>query len=208
MGHDAQIVSEVMRRQRACREFSAEPVDDDVITELLAAAIRAPSGENRQPWQFVVVTDDAQRGAIWSIARRAWETGGRDNALATLTPQHHAEVDRSLTSGFAGAPVTVVVGADLDRCWPETIGSSIFPAVQNLLVAATAHGLGSALTTIATIFADELSAVVGFPKNVVPVVVIPVGHPARPLGPSRREPISEHAHRETWGRPWRAEPDR
>ena len=67
--------------------------------------------------------------------------------------------------------------------------SSIFPAIQNLLLAAGALGLGSALTTIATAFADELRDAVGLPETVVPVAVVPLGVPARPLGPPRREPV-------------------
>ena len=74
--------------------------------------------------------------------------------------------------------------------------------LTRLLLAATAHGLGSALTTIATVFADDLAAIVGFPDSVVPLAVVPIGHPSRPLGSSRREPVEDHAHREEFGRGW------
>ena len=83
-----------------------------------------------------------------------------------------------------------------------TVPSSIFPALQNLLLAAGAVGLGSALTTIATAFADELRAVVNLPESVVPVAVVPLGVPATPLGPSKRDPFAEHTHRDTYGTPW------
>ena len=82
-----------------------------------------------------------------------------------------------------------------------TVPSSIFPALQNLLLAAGAVGLGSALTTIATAFAAELREIVGLPEALVPVAVVPLGYPAQPLGPPRREPFADHTHRDTYGSP-------
>ena len=195
-------VATLFGRQRAHRAFLPEPVDDEIIRTLLADAIRAPSAENRQPWQFVVVTEARRRAAIWELAARAWAAGGRVAAEATLSTDLHADVDHGITTGFAGAPVTIVVGADLERCHTSTIGASVFPAVQNLLLSATAHGLGSALTTISTVFGDDLREIVGFPDTIVPVAVVPVGHPARRLGSSRREPVDDHAHREEYGNGW------
>jgi len=98
--------------------------------------------------------------------------------------------------------VTIVVAADTTRCHPATIASSIYPATQNLLLAATALGLGSAFTTISTAFGTEMRALLDLPDTVVPQVVVPLGHPARPLGPPRREPMAEHTHREHFGAPW------
>ena len=83
-----------------------------------------------------------------------------------------------------------------------TIASSIYPATQNLLLAATALGLGSAFTTITTAFSDELRALVGLPEHVLPQVVVPLGYPAKPLGPPRREPFTEHTHRDRYGTAW------
>lgn len=202
MADIARSLDELFTRQRAHRAFLSDPIDDDVIRRLLESATRAPSAENRQPWQFVVVTETDRRHTIWALAARAWVAGGRQAAAATLTDEMHADVDHGITAGFAGAPVTIVVGADLRRCHATTIGSSVFPAVQNLLLAATAHGLGSALTTISTVFADDLREVVGFPDSIVPVAVLPIGRPARRLGSSRREPVEDHAHREVYGNGW------
>jgi nitroreductase len=98
--------------------------------------------------------------------------------------------------------VLVVVAADTERGFPSTVGSSIFPAIQNLLLAATALGLGSALTTITTAFADELRELLGLPEHIAPQAVVPLGYPARPLGLSRREPFAEHTHRDRFGTPW------
>ena len=202
MADVARSLEALMARQRAHRTFLPDPIDDATMERLLESATRAPSAENRQPWQFVVVRGPDRRQAIWALAERAWSAGGRDAAAATLGDELHADVDHGITAGFAGAPVTIVVGADLDRCHAATIGSSVFPAVQNLLLAATAHGLGSALTTISTVFADDLREIVGFPASIVPVAVVPIGQPARRLGSSRREPVEDHAHREAYGNGW------
>jgi nitroreductase len=113
-----------------------------------------------------------------------------------------ADVDQGATGGVAAAPVLVVVCADTDRGLEVTVPSSIFPAVQNLLLAATALGLGSALTTITTSFRGELQALLGLPQPVWPVAVVPIGYPARPLGPPRREPFAAHTHRERYDEPW------
>ncbi len=192
----------VARAQRAHRSFTEDPVSDALIDRVLEAATYAPSAENRQPWEFVVVRDPGLRGQIGALMQRAWEQHGRAHSEGRLAPELFAAVDRGATGTISAAPVLIVVGADTTRCLPATVPSSIFPALQNLLLAAGALGLGSALTTIATAFADELRAVVGLPEAVVPVAVVPIGVPAVPLGPSRREPFATHTHRDRYGTPW------
>jgi nitroreductase len=192
----------VARAQRAHRAFTDDSVPDALIARVLEAATYAPSAENRQPWEFVVVRDPELRARIGALMQRAWEQQGRAHSAGRLTPELFADVDRGATGTIAAAPVLVVVGADTARCLPATVPSSIFPALQNLLLAAGAVGLGSALTTIATAFAAELREVVGLPESVVPVAVVPLGVPARPLGPSRREPFSRHTHRDQYGTAW------
>jgi len=193
----------VVHRQRACRAFSDRPVDDADIAQVLDAATFAPSAENRQPWEFVVVRDEGVRTGIDALTARAWEGGGRAFAASRLDPALFAEVDDRMTGGDRqGAPVMIVVAADTERCLEATIASSIYPATQNLLLAATALGLGSAFTTITTAFSDELRALVGLPDHVLPQVVVPLGHPAKPLGPPRREPFADHTHRDRYGSAW------
>jgi nitroreductase len=193
---------DVVARQRAYRAFSPDPVDDDAIGRILAAATFAPSAENKQPWEFVVVRDTATRAALGDLSRRAWESHGRAFSESRLTPKMLAEVDRGATGGVADAPVNIVVCADIQRGLEITIPSSIFPAVQNLLLAATALGLGSALTTISTGFRAEMQAILGLPDHVVPVALVPVGHPVQPLGPPRRAPFAERTHRERYDQSW------
>jgi nitroreductase len=192
----------VVRRQRAHRAFADAPVDDDDIARVLSAATFAPSAENRQPWEFVVVRDPETRAAIGALTRAAWESGGRAFSENRLDPKMLADVDRGATGAIAAAPVLVVVCADIERGLEQTVPSSIFPAVQNLLLAATAGGLGSALTTITVRYRDELRDLLALPDHVLPVAVVPLGHPARSLGPPRRDPFAAHTHRERYGTPW------
>jgi nitroreductase len=192
----------VAARQRAHRLFTDDPIDDATIERLLDAAVRAPSAENRQPWEFVVVRDDTARARIAELMARAWDGGGREYSEQRLSASVLADVDAAMHGGFARTPVFIVVCADVTRGHENTIDSSVFPAVQNLLLGATALGLGSALTTIATVFGRELRELLALPENVRPRAVVPIGHPAKQLGSSKREPASTHTHRDTYGTPW------
>jgi nitroreductase len=194
----------VVGRQRATREFSDAEVTDAAVERVLEAATYAPSAENRQPWEFVVVRDPERRNTIGELTRRAWESAGRAFSENRLPPKLLADVDRGATGGIAAAPVLVVVCADIERGFEPATPSSIFPAVQNLLLAATALDLGSALTTIAVGYRAELAALLDLPDYIVPVAVVPLGHPVRALGPPRRDPFAAHAHRERYGAAWRA----
>ena len=193
---------EVVFRQRACRAFAPAPVDDDLVGRVLQAATFAPSAENRQPWVFVVVRDHKSRAAIGELNRRAWEGGGRSHSEGRLASSLLRDVDHGARGGIADAPVIVVVGGDTRLADRRVLAASIFPAVQNLLLAAGALGLGAALTTLPLVFADEVAEIVRFPFEVLPMAVVPLGWPARPLGPPTRLPVSAKAHRDGYGTGW------
>jgi nitroreductase len=193
---------EVVRRQRAHRGFTGEPVGDDEIGRLLEAATHAPSAENRQPWVFVVVRRRDLREALGEIYRRAWESGAKEHSARRLDERLLAEVDEGARGGVASAPVLVVVCGDKEKSHEKALAASIFPAVQNLLLAAGALGLGSALTTLAVIDANAVSTLLHLPDHVVPMAVVPIGRPSRTLGPPRREAIDQKTYREEFGNPW------
>jgi len=188
---DAHDFAAFARTQRAHRHFTDAPVDDALVTTLLEAATRAPSAENTQPWVFVVVRDPATRARIGDLTRQLWEGGARAYEAQHLDERILAGMDHSAAGGFAQAPVHVVVGGDTERCLEPVLEASVWPAVQNLLLAATAAGLGSALTTLTTFFADELRALTALPAHIRPLAVIPLGWPAQPLGPNHRRPITD-----------------
>ena len=191
----------VVGKQRACRSFTDEPVTDTLVEQLLEAATHAPSAENTQPWVFVVVRDPETRARIGGIAAAAWAGAGREFSRPRLAAGLFAEVERGATGGVSEAPVLVVVAADTTNCVEAALAASIFPAIQNLLLAANAAGLGSALTTLPT-FAGDLSAILDLPGHIRPIAVVPIGHPAGPLGPPRRAPVAEKTHRERFGDRW------
>jgi nitroreductase len=194
---------EVARRQRACRDFSDEPVPDADIERILEAATHAPSAENTQPWVFVVVRDDEVRKELAELTRRVWAAGAREHAMSRLDAKLAADVDGGIERGLGGAPVIVVIAADTSNgVHPKAVASSIFPAVQNLLLAANALGYGSALTTLTAAAGDELRSIVGLPDHIMPMAVVPLGRPARPLGRPRRRPVAESTYRDHFDRPW------
>lgn len=193
---------DVVHRQRACRQYLDQPVADALLDRVLSAATQAPSGENGQPWEFIVIREPQARAKIGELMLRAWSSGARQWSEQRLAPALLDDVDAGMHGGIAGAPVLIAACVDLDRATESTIGSSMFPAIQNLLLAATALGLGSALTTIATSFHEPLGALLALPDSVRVVAIIPIGWPARALGPPRRDPASAHTHRETYGGSW------
>jgi len=195
---------DVVHHQRACRNFAADDVDDDTLAQVLDAATFAPSAENKQPWEFVVVKDETTRTRIAELTRQVWEGGARAYEEKHLDARILADVDKGTTEGFARAPVVIVVCGNAENAFETTLPSSVFPATQNLLLAATALGLGSALTTLATAMADELSATLELPEHVKPMAVVFLGWPAKKLGPPKRVPFTDKTHRDRFGsRFWR-----
>jgi len=193
---------DVVQTQRAARSFRPDDVDDLTVAKILTAATHAPSAENSQPFAFIVVRDQALRSAIGGITARVWEGGARALETGRLSPALMDEVDRGARGGVAGAPVLVVVCGDARLTFAPTLGASVFPAVQNLLLAAHALGLGSALTTLPVLGGSELSALLGLPDEVEPLAVVPLGYPTAPLRPPRRRPLAEKAHLDRYGVPF------
>jgi len=193
-------VLDLICSQRACRRYTHEPVPDDALATMIEAASHAPSAENRQPWVFIVVDDDDLRTAIDDLSRAIWSAGGRPHSEASLIPSFFEAVDRFFESGHGGAPRLVVIAGDgRSGAGQGVLASSVFPAVQNLLLAASAMGYGSTMTTLAAQAPGELVRVLGLPEDVLPLAVIPIGRPARPAGPPRRRSVEEIAHRNRFG---------
>ena len=193
---------EVVQTQRAARSFRSDEVDDETVARVLTAATHAPSAENSQPFVFVVVRDPGVRHSIGELTARLWQTGARAYEEGRLSPGFLADVDRGAMGGIAGAPVLVVVCGDTRLTVEAALPSSIFPAVQNLLLAAHALGLGSTLTTLPVVAGGELSTLLELPPEVVPLAVVPIGRLPQALGPPRRRPISEKAHLDRYGTPF------
>ena len=197
---------EAIHTQRAIRRFSSEPVDDDLIRRMIAAAVRAPSGTNRQPWAFLVVRDPEKKRQIAGYYHRAWEAAfGHRKPGDGVSPQVYRSA-RHLAENMADVPVLIIVcmvyGEGERRRAPSiTDGSSIYPAVQNLMLAARALGLGTALTSMHRRYEAEIKSLLGIPDHVETAALIPVGYPGHGdhFGGSVRRPAEEVTFHESWG---------
>jgi nitroreductase len=192
--------------QRACRRFDPDAdVPDSDLGQMLGAAVRAPSAENTQPWTFIVVRDERNRTLLADWWTETWNAGGGDFVKQNVEDKALvADLEYGFNrGGFAAAPVVVVVCADTDRVAEVHAPSSIYPAVQNLLLAATDLGYGSCLTTGLTTFGvDRVRALLELPQNLIPMAAVYLGRSARKLSSARRRPATEATYRETFGVAW------
>jgi nitroreductase len=193
---------DLLRGQRAYRELKPDAVADEVIERVLEAATHAPSAENTQPWEFIVVTDPDTRAAIGKMTAEMWDAGGRQYSEGRLPPKMLTEVSAWATGGLALAPVHIVVCGDSTKVHASLLPSSIYPAVQSLLLAAIAEGLGSLLSTLPLANPKAFAALLELPDHIIPMALVPIGYPARALGPGRRLPVTEKMRRDRWGTNW------
>lgn len=224
LGADAlAAVATCMATSRSIRRFRPDPVDPDVVELVLRLATTAGSGANIQPWRFVVVTAEAERRALGDWYRLAWEEYGV-RGMRTLPADASAPRRRSIASAehlaehFEDAPVLVVPCLRASRRMPVNlfIGGSVYPAVQNLILAARAVGLGTTLTCMQGLsdigpagealshpqFLDGLREILAIPADAVPVAVLPLGWPDEHFGVTDRRPVHEVAYRDRWGAAW------
>jgi nitroreductase len=195
---------EVVHTQRAARSFLPDEVSDETVARILKAATHAPSAENSQPFVFVVVRDPDIRKSIGELTARLWQGGARAAEEGRLSPAFLRDVDSGAMGGIAAAPVLIVVCGDTRLTFAPAMDASVFPAVQNLLLAAHALGLGSTLTTLPVLGGDELPSLLGLPPEIVPVAVVPLGHLPKALAAPRRQPVTEKAHLDRYGNPFPA----
>ncbi|MFN2589640.1 MAG: nitroreductase family protein [Actinomycetota bacterium] len=202
-------VREAMETQRAIRRLRPDPVDDDILLRCLELALKAPTGGNAQTWEWIVVRDPAVKADLAKLYRRVWAVYGRAARAVTRNDDRRrraVEATQWQVDHFEDVPVVVVAclrGSRLLNWSPAgaaTFYGSIFPAVQNFLLACRAEGLGAALTTLPTWSNTLLRRVLGLPFGVQPVAVIPVGWPKGRYGPTTRRPLHEVMHRDRWGR--------
>jgi nitroreductase len=195
--------------QRAIRYFKPEPVPEDLIFKVIEAGTMAPSGTNLQPWGFVVIRDDATRKAIADNIRERFLGNEQMKGFIESGKSSADRTQRLMMSGVSNivtnldsAPVFIVPCLhNVASPAREGLlaGSSIYQAVQNMLLAARGLGLGTVMTTFQAGMADELTAMMKLPENTTPVALIPMGWPDRKFGPLNRKPVEEVTFWETWG---------
>ncbi len=217
---------EAIYSARSLRRLKPDPVPEELITKILDAAIRAPSAGNAQNWAFVVVRDREQRRRLGVIYRKASDIAEAVYAARGrpphLTEQQFARMMRTgayLWEHMGEAPVLLVpcqrrpvvppretlppaIAAryEDELAYADRIrGASIYPAVQNILLACRALGLGTVITTNHIRCEDEVRAVLGIPDDVDTFALMPIGWPLGKFGPLTRRPLAEIVHADRWG---------
>ena len=203
-------VFEIIESCRAMRRLKPDPVPDELIARILRAATCAPSGGNTQKWRFLVVKDRKIKEAVQVWYRKAFEEVVGPRYLASAPPpgvdkdayrrQHGAVA--YLTEHFAEAPVWIVACLEDGPTPNRSAGASIYPAVQNMLLAARALGLGTTLTTRHMLHEKEADAALGLPAGVHSYAILPIGYPLGKFGPVGRGPLSEVVYQDRWGEPY------
>jgi nitroreductase len=188
-------VFEAIATTRAMRRLDPDrPVRDADVLTIVEAATKGPSGGNRQPVRWLVVRDAGTRRRLGEIYAACWDIYQQHNV-----PREEARVRRSaahLGAHMGESPVIVL------PCSRRGIGeSSVFPAVQNLCLAARALGLGTTITTLHRFREDDVKVVLGIPDDVVVWAMIPVGYPTGRWGEAVRRPVAEVTYWDAWDRP-------
>jgi nitroreductase len=207
MPHDDPGLFHTIYTARALRRFKPDPIPDEVLFQLFDAAIRAPSGQNVQDWRFVIVTDPTVKARMQEWAEEGWARYqpdlAADASLLDAMPRTRRLSLRSvehLSHHLATVPAVIVVMGLRGR--HSTPGGSTFPAVQNLLLAARALGLGGSVFNLPLGHVDELAKLLELPENNQVYCLLPIGYPTDRHGPVRRKPIRELVFMERWQNPW------
>jgi nitroreductase len=206
---------EAMMTQRAVRRVLADPVDDAVVLQCIELALRAPTGNDGQNWEFIVVKDRRVKERLAKRYRQAWtiQRGvilrraiANDGSMAKIARAIQWQIDH-----FTEIPVLVVACLRLgtrDGRLPfvrmphvaeSAYWGSIYPSVQNLLLAARAMGLGASLITLPLWSQASARRILGLPREVTPCCIVPLGWPRGRYGPTTRKPVEQVVHRDAYG---------
>lgn len=194
---------------RAIRRYRDEPIPDEILRDILFAATRAPSGSNRQPFRFVVLTNSAkareakrliQKGAqaVWASKRKIDQYDQRSGAEENSPKARLAHTMDHYVENFEKVPALVLPCLVRYRDPSPMEGASVYPAVQNLLLAARALGYGGVITGFHGMVDNELKTLLGIPEEVFISCTVTLGKPIGNHGPVRRRPMSELVYGDTW----------
>lgn len=197
-------IYEAIHTLRAMRRLKTDPIPEELVWKVLDAAIRAPSGGNQQPWAFIVVTDPAKKRQIGEWYLEEWNktyavAGVKDAMLANPAGARTFRSADHLANNIADVPVLIfaaVRGANVAAT--SGVGPNIFPAVQNLMLAARAEGLGTTLTTLHRAHEKDTRELLGIPDTFETLAMIPMGWPKGKFASGFRRPVEDVTHWESW----------
>jgi len=201
---------QAMFTQRAIRYWEDRPVPRELLERVIQAASKAPSGSNSQPWVFVVVDDDGQRASVGEALKRVYDAAEPLKHMIAEGQKTGDKTQRLMLKGaqnfftsLSGAPAIIVPCLyKLSSPTPDPgsleAGSSIYMAVQNLMLSARALGLGTVMTTAQTLIDQPLRQALDIPGEAYPVALIPIGYPDANFGPTTRKGVGEILRWNTW----------
>ena len=203
---------DAIRTTNACRYYRPDPVSDELLIKVLDAARWAPTGSNKQPLTFLAVRDEAKRRGLHDLYQPLWNGIMQKYASGEITagfkPGFLEHVDH-FAKHLAAVPVMIVVCAAVKQITAVDAnlgrlsvagGSSIYPAVQNLMLAARNEGLGTTLTTLLSMVEPQVQALLGIPSDIATTAMIALGWPAKPFPRKlHRKPLGEIAYLDTYG---------
>lgn len=215
----AQSLYELMSTQRAIRRLKPDVIPDAVLERIMQAAVWAPSGGNQQPWRMVMVSDAQRKARLGELYAKRWarfaelyrqRIAGAEEAVRRKEERTIAAGDY-LAEHFADCPVVAVVCFNPDRmaitdARLERVsvvgGGSVYPAVQNLLLACRAEGVGAVLTTLLCQDEDTVKQELGIPADWYTAAAVPMGYPVGGgYGPIDRRDVAELFFTDSWGTP-------
>jgi nitroreductase len=202
-------IGEAMFTQRSIRRFRPDPIPMQDLRLVMEAAVKAPNGGNRQPARFLILTEPGLIREFGALYREAWWAKRRDEKRPWTRREEIPREDRGSTSAarladeIKDAPCIVLAFSAA-----KGQAASVIPAVQNLMLAARALGIGSVPTTLHAQVMDRVYALLGVPPEAEFHLCIPLGYPRGNFGPTRRRPAAEVTYLNRWEAPvpWAPEP--
>ena len=221
-------LSEAINTARSLRRLKTDPVPDDVIEKIVEAGTKAPSGSNLQTWRFLVVTDPEKRAAIADLYRKGADViglrsygeeggatpGGQDERSQRLVAKSvqylidHVQDPPvllllcSVPAAGAEPPADYEPPPNVVKFGMRSEPASVLFAVQNIMLACRAFGLGTCPTTLHVLHEDEMKKLLGIPDEANTFVMLPIGYPIDKIGPVGRKPVGEVTYRDEWGANW------
>jgi nitroreductase len=192
IGEDVRLLDGI-RTTRAIRRLKPDPVPRALLRKVCEAGTFAPSGGNRQPWFFIAVTDPARRAWVAERYRRAFHAYIQPAREAAKDPSYPASKRRTLDAALHLAdhlhevPVHLFVAGWTRRGQPQL--QALFPAIQNILLACRAVGLGASVTTVHTAFGEEVDQWLGLPAKAPTCALLPIGWPRGRYSRPQRRPV-------------------
>jgi nitroreductase len=200
----------IIRTTRSMRRLKPDPMPNELIRKILEAGVCAPSGGNMQRWRFLVIRDRKIKETVGALYKRAWDeraapryqSGEPAPGMSRERFLRLLDAAEYLAAHIHEAPVWIIPCLESGTT-TRTSGSSIYPAVQNMLLAARALGLGETLTTLHLQFEKEAEAALGLPPNFHSYALLPIGYPMGRFGPVRRVPLADVVYEDRWGQTYR-----